>query len=211
MLEWLKDWFLGITQQVLLMPVSLAAPMMILIGALDSSLLSLPEVNDYITVYRVAHQPSEAWFFPLFPAAGSVIGCLVLYGIARRGEKFIRRRFEPEHLETVQQLYRRWGAFALVIPALLPPPMPFKIFVAAAGAMNYPLGRFIVLVMIARSIRYYAWAIAALIWREEVMSVLRFLEQNFFAVLAAALGLVAAIVAGRWIVVATRQRRSATR
>ncbi len=206
MFEWLKQWFLGITSQVLLMPVYLAAPMMIVIGALDSSLLSLPEVNDYITIYRVAHDPGEVWYFPLFPAFGSVIGCLVLYSIARRGEEFIKRRFHPAHLDRVQELYRRWGLLVLVIPALLPPPMPFKIFVVAAGAMDYPRGRFALIVMIARTVRYYFWGIAAYIWREEVLKALKFLEENFFTVLGILLGLVVLFFLIRWAVLALRPR-----
>jgi membrane protein YqaA with SNARE-associated domain len=114
------------------LPIYTAGPLMILVGALDSSLLSLPEVNDYITVWRVAHHPHEVYFFPLFPAIGSVMGCLVLYRVARGGEEFIERRFHPRHLQWAKDLYRRWGLFALVIPALLPP-MPFKMFVATAA------------------------------------------------------------------------------
>ncbi|HKE03135.1 MAG TPA: hypothetical protein VKE91_03700, partial [Blastocatellia bacterium] len=76
-----------------ILPAYFSAPVMILVGALDSSLLSLPEVNDYITAYRVAHNPSEVYYFPLFPAIGSVIGCLVLYRVARRGEQFVTKRF----------------------------------------------------------------------------------------------------------------------
>ncbi|HEX9000562.1 MAG TPA: hypothetical protein VGB07_11725, partial [Blastocatellia bacterium] len=83
MLDWLKSWFLEISGQVVFAPMYFAAPLMILVGALDSSLLSLPEVNDYITIARIANNPSEVYYFPLFPAVGSVIGCLVLYRIAR--------------------------------------------------------------------------------------------------------------------------------
>ncbi|HZS08329.1 MAG TPA: VTT domain-containing protein [Blastocatellia bacterium] len=206
MFEWLKQWFLGITSMVLRMPVYLAAPMMILVGALDSSLLSLPEVNDYITIYRVAHNPSEVFYFPLFPALGSVIGCLVLYSIAQRGEQFIKRRFHPAHLDRVQELYRKWGVFALVIPALLPPPMPFKIFVATAGAMGYPRGRFAAIVLIARTVRYYFWGIAAYIWREEVLKALKFLEEHFFEVMIVILGLIVLFFLIRWGTLAIKGR-----
>src|SRR5437870_6076952 len=113
MFDRLEEWFSRISAQIIQMPVYAAAPMMILVGALDSSLLSLPEVNDYITIYRIAHNPIEVYYFPLFPAIGSVIGCLVLYRIAQRGEQFIVRRFHPRHLERVEALYRRWGLFAL--------------------------------------------------------------------------------------------------
>ena len=189
-MDWLKSWFLEISGQVVFAPMYFAAPLMVVVGALDSSLLSLPEVNDYITITRIAHNPSEVYYFPLFPAIGSVIGCLVLYRIARSGEKFISKRFHPKHLDRVKTLYRKWGLFALVIPALLPPPMPFKIFVAAAGALNYPPLRFAIIVLIARMARYYFWGILAYFYREEVKMMLTWLEEHFFTLL----GVMAAIL-----------------
>lgn len=208
MLDWLKSWFLEISHQVIVAPIYWAAPLMVLVGALDSSLLSLPEVNDYITITRVAHNPTEVYYFPLFPAIGSVIGCLVLYRIARSGEKFVTKRFHPKHLGRVEALYRKWGLFALVIPALLPPPMPFKIFVAAAGALNYPPMRFAITILIARLIRYYFWAILAYFYHEEVKIMLGWLEEHFFTVLGVVLGALVLIVILRLLF--TKQKRQST-
>jgi membrane protein YqaA with SNARE-associated domain len=183
MLDWLIEWFLGISRHVVEAAVYVAAPMMVLVGALDSSLLSLPEVNDYITIARVANNPNEVYYFPLFPAIGSVIGCLFLYRIAMRGEQFITKRFHPKHLDRVKELYQKWGLFALVIPALLPPPMPFKIFVASAGALGFPMGRFAAVIMISRTARYYFWGILAFFFRNEVRQMIDWLGNNLLAVL----------------------------
>jgi membrane protein YqaA with SNARE-associated domain len=185
MLDWFIEWFWGLSRQIVGAAIYVAAPMMLLVGALDSSLLSIPEVNDYITIVRVAHNPYEVYYFPLFPAIGSVIGCLILYRIAMRGEQFISKRFHPRHLDRVKELYRKWGLFALVIPALLPPPMPFKIFVASAGALGYPVGRFAAMIFIARLARYYFWGILAYFFRDEVLKMLNWLGDNIPAVLVA--------------------------
>jgi membrane protein YqaA with SNARE-associated domain len=185
MLDWFIEWFKAISQHVVEAAVYVAAPMMVFVGALDSSLLSLPEVNDYITIARVANNPNEVYYFPLFPAIGSVIGCLVLYRITMRGEQFINKRFHPKHLDRVKDLYRKWGLFALVIPALLPPPMPFKIFVASAGALGYPMGRFAAVIMISRTVRYYFWGILAFFFRNEVRQMIDWLGENLVAVLGA--------------------------
>ncbi len=199
MLDWLIEWFLGISRQVVIMPVALAAPMMILIGALDSSLLSLPEVNDYITVARIANNPHEVYYFPLFPALGSVIGCLALYHIARRGEQYVSRRFHPRHLDRVKQIYRRWGLVALVIPALLPPPMPFKIFVASAGVLGYPVGRFALVIMLARTARYYFWGILAFFFRNEVRKMIDWLGEHLLEILLVILLLAVTAIMLRWL------------
>ncbi len=187
MLDWVVEWFKGISEAVVAVPLIFAAPLMILVGALDSSLLSLPEVNDYITIARVANNPVEVYFFPLFPAIGSVIGCLFLYRIAGRGGQFVLKRFNPEHFEWAKGVFRKWGVFALVIPALLPPPMPFKIFVATAGVLNYPPSRFAAVIMIARTIRYYFWGILAFFFHQEVRALLGWMEGHLVEIVGVVL------------------------
>ncbi len=206
MFDWFKDWFLEISRQIIDLPILAAAPTMVFVGALDSSLLSLPEINDYITVARIAHLPHEVYFFPLFPAIGSVLGCLLLYRIVRGGEQIIERRFKSEHLDRIKSIYRRWGLFALVIPALLPPPMPFKIFVVTAGALGYPMGRFALVIFISRAIRYYFWGFLAYFFRDRVRQVSSWLEEHFFTVLGATLALVALVLLTRWLVISLRHR-----
>ncbi|MBS1807182.1 MAG: VTT domain-containing protein [Acidobacteria bacterium] len=206
MFDRIQAWFIHIASQIVTMPLYWAAPMMILLAIADSSLLSLPEVNDIITVTRIAHNPNEVFYFPLFPAIGSVIGCLILYRIARQGRNFITKRFQPHLLEQVERLYNRWGLLALAIPALLPPPLPFKVFVAMAGALGYPLKRFVATIMIARTIRYYFWGIAAYFMREEVLKALEWLKSHFGEVLIGALSLVALIIIIRWVLLFNRSR-----
>jgi membrane protein YqaA with SNARE-associated domain len=147
---------------------------MFVIGALDSSLLSLPEINDYLVVAKCFKQPSAAIYFPLFAAMGSVLGCLLLYTIMRRGgQAVLRRRFKRENIERVERAYARYGFLAIAIPALLPPPMPFKIFVATAGTLEYPRWKFLVTVMLARSFRYYVEGILAVFYGRRVLLFLR--------------------------------------
>ena len=206
MLEWFLEWFNSVSEQVKVLPAYFAAPIMVFIGALDSSLLSLPEVNDYITAYRVAHNPSEVYYFPLFPAIGSVIGCLILYRVAQRGEQFVTKRFHPRHLDRVKEIYRKWGIFALVIPALLPPPMPFKIFVVAAGALNYPSARFATVIMIARTVRYYFWGWVAFFFREEVLQILGWMESHVIEILGGLIALFILSFIGRRVFARVRSQ-----
>jgi membrane protein YqaA with SNARE-associated domain len=174
MFDWLRSIGHWLETYVIGLPIYYAAPAMILIGALDSSLLSLPEINDYLVVGRCFKQPSAAFYFPLFAATGSVIGCLALYSIMRRGgQALLRRRFKRENIERVERAYARYGFLAIAIPALLPPPMPFKIFVATAGTLEYPRWKFLMTVMIARSFRYYVEGILAVFYGRRVLSFLR--------------------------------------
>jgi membrane protein YqaA with SNARE-associated domain len=172
------DWLLAIARwlevNVIGLPVYLAAPAMIIIGALDSSLLSLPEINDYLVVGRCYKYPTAAFYFPLFAATGSVLGCFLLYSIVRRGgQAVLRKRFNLENIKRVEKAYERFGFLAIGVPAVLPPPLPFKIFVATAGALEYPRWKFLLTVMIARSVRYYVEGILAVYYGRRVLLFIR--------------------------------------
>src|SRR3954469_18899874 len=165
--HWLHDFVAGA-------PIYIAAPAMIVIGTLDSSLLSLPEINDYLVVARCYSDPKSVFYFPLFAATGSVLGCLILYTIMRRGgQAVMRRRFSAENIARVEGVYARFGFLALAVPALLPPPMPFKIFVATAGALEYPRWRFMLTVMIARTVRYTVEGVLVLLYGRRVLHFVR--------------------------------------
>jgi membrane protein YqaA with SNARE-associated domain len=190
MFDWLKPFARLLEQYVIGLPLYLAAPAMLIIGALDSSLLSLPEINDYLVVGRCFKHPSAAFYFPLFAAAGSVIGCAILYSIMRRGgQAVLRKRFSVESIKRVEKAYARFGFLAIAVPAILPPPLPFKVFVATAGTLEYPRWKFLLTVMVARSLRYYVEGILAVFYGRRV---LLFFKDNGLAVI---------IIAGALIVV----------
>ena len=203
----LPDWLLAIAKwledNVIGMPLYIAAPAMVIIGALDSSLLSLPEINDYLVVGRCYKYPTAAFYFPLFAAAGSVIGCNLLYTIVRRGgQAVLRKRFNLASIKRVERAYERFGFLAIGIPAILPPPLPFKIFVATAGALEYPRWKFLLTVMIARSFRYYVEGILAVFYGQRV---LLFLKDNGLVILSV-VGSLALIGATVYFIVSRRRR-----
>jgi membrane protein YqaA with SNARE-associated domain len=170
MYDWLSTIARWLERYVLGLPIYLAAPAMIIIGALDSSLLSLPEINDYLVVGRCFRQPHAVFYFPLFAATGSVRGCFFLYTIMRRGgQAVLRRRFSLESIQKVERAYARYGFLAIAVPAILPPPLPFKVFVATAGTLEYPRWKFLLTVMLARSLRYYVEGILAVFYGRRVL------------------------------------------
>jgi membrane protein YqaA with SNARE-associated domain len=206
----MTDWLLSIARwlevNVIGLPLYLAAPAMVIIGALDSSLLSLPEINDYLVVGRCIKDPTAAYYFPLFAAAGSVLGCNLLYTIVRRGGQVVlRKRFKLSAIKRVERAYERFGFLAIGIPAILPPPLPFKIFVATAGALEYPRWKFLLTVMIARSFRYYVEGILAVFYGRRV---LLFMKDNGLVIISivGALALIGLVV---YIVVRRRRDRAA--
>jgi membrane protein YqaA with SNARE-associated domain len=188
----MTDWLIWIARRlefyVSSLPLYVAGPAMVLIGALDSSLLSLPEINDYLVVARCIKYPTAVFYFPLFAALGSLIGCWLLYSIMRRGgQALLRKRFKHESIMKVERAYERYGFLAIAVPAILPPPLPFKIFVATAGTLEYPRWKFLLTIVLARSFRYYVEGILAVIYGRRVLS---FMRDNGMLMISVVAGLI---------------------
>jgi membrane protein YqaA with SNARE-associated domain len=137
------------------------------VSALDSSFLSFPQVNDLLIIYLSTKTPSLMPYYAGMTTLGSILGCFVLYGFARRGgEMFLRKRFSGERVERGLQLYQRHGLLAVVVPSLLPPPTPFKLFVLLAGAAKVSPWKFGAAIAIGRGIRYFGQGYLAVLYGE---------------------------------------------
>jgi membrane protein YqaA with SNARE-associated domain len=146
------------------------------IALLDSSFLSFPAINDATIISMVVARPERMIFYASMATIGSVAGCLMLYVVGRKGgEALLRKRFNPRNVEWATGIVRKYGALALVVPALLPPPMPFKIFVLLAGVAGVPLYTFAISIALGRGVRYFGEGILAVFWGE---AALNYVQQN---------------------------------
>jgi membrane protein YqaA with SNARE-associated domain len=196
MLEAVSIWL----RQVLL-PYGGLGLMVLAIG--DSSFLSLPEVNDILLMtFAIAH-PERMLQFAALTTMGSVAGCALLYFLGRRGgETFINRRFSGERLVRIRNWYGRYGVFAVIIPSLLPPPTPFKVFVLSAGAFGISWTRFLMAVVIGRGIRYFSEGILAVLYGA---AAIEFVRDNYGKI-GLALGIVIATTVIVWVYTRRRMR-----
>ncbi len=154
--------------------VEYGGPALLLVALADSSFLSIPEGNDILIIALSTGQPWDLMsYYVIMTITGSVLGCTLLYSVGRRGGNFVKRRLSEERRNEMRRLYDRWGIWTLLVPAVLPPPTPFKIFVLSAGLFRIPLGRFIVLISLGRSIRYFMWGILAVLYGEAAKQVLQ--------------------------------------
>jgi membrane protein YqaA with SNARE-associated domain len=139
-----------------------------IIALLDSSFLSFPQVNDLLIIVLSTKYPERMPYYAGMTTLGSLIGCFLLYGVARRGgEVFLRKRLKGRYVDRAITLYQRHGLLAVVVPALLPPPVPFKVFVLLAGAAAVSPIRFAIAVGIGRGIRYFGQGYLAVLYGEQ--------------------------------------------
>src|SRR6516162_6407307 len=143
----------------------------------DSSFVSLPEVNDVLLMTFTINEPSGMVKYTLLTILGSVIGCALLYSVGRKGgDAFLRRTFADEKLSRVQRWYQKHGVLAVIVPSLLPPPTPFKIFVLSAGTFGISWPKFLTAIVIGRGIRYFSEAILAVLYGP---AAILFVQRNY--------------------------------
>ena len=143
--------------------LALGGPGLFLLAFLDSSFLSFPEVTDILIIVLVTKHPERYLWYTALPTVGSVLGCYVLYALARRGgEAFLRKRLKDHHVERALGVFRRYGLLAVAVPSILPPPVPFKMFVLAAGAAGVKPFDFLMAVTIGRGVRFFGEGLLAL-------------------------------------------------
>ncbi len=144
------------------------------VSFIDSSFVSLPEVVDVVVVMAAAAEPRTAWLPVTMATLGSLAGCLVLWELGRRGgERLLARRFGLERMERVRGAFQRWQLLALALPALLPPPIPFKIFVLSAGVFGVSLRRLTATLLVARGLRYGFWGGLGILYGQQGLALLR--------------------------------------
>jgi len=163
----LVEWLRGLA-------VTLGGPGLFLIAFLDSSFLSLPEINDILIVWMVTQRKELMAYYATLATLGSVVGCYVIYVMAKKGgDALLRRRFRGASLDRAMSMYQRFGVFALMVPALLPPPAPFKLFVLLAGVTAVRPLHFVVAIALARGLRYYLLGLLAIYFGDYALDLLR--------------------------------------
>lgn len=184
--------------------MSLGGPGLFIIAFLDSSFLSFPEVNDLLIIWLTTQHEERMLYYALMTTLGSISGCLALYTLARRGgEAFLRKRFKPKYVDWAMDRFRRYGLLAILIPSILPPPMPFKIFVLAAGVAKVKPFDFILAIAIGRGVRYFGEGLLALYFGDEAAAFLR--EHSLL--LAAVAGGIALVLGGGWFLWQRRRQQ----
>jgi membrane protein DedA with SNARE-associated domain len=177
----------------------------LLIALGDSSFLSLPEGNDLLIVVLSS---GRSWgnmaYLVGLTVAGSVSGCMILYSVGRRGGRpLLKRKFSAKSIERAEKLCEKYGLLTVLIPSILPPPLPFKIFTFGAGAFGLNSTKFFAAVLIGRTIRYSIWGILAVVYWN---SVKLYMLENLNAIGTLFIIILALIIASTFVIYLHRSR-----
>jgi len=177
----------GWKQKVVAFASGLGAPGLFLISFLDSSVLTFPIINDLLLIELSIQHPARMPLYALMAALGSVLGCLLLYFIARKGGEAFFHRKAGEHAHAIRHWVERNGFVGMLTAALLPPPTPFKVFVIAAGVFEVPLFSYTAAITLARLLRYFVIGYLAIRFGEEAKT---YMQQHWLQVTLLAIAVV---------------------
>jgi membrane protein YqaA with SNARE-associated domain len=130
-----------------------------LLAIADSTPLPTFAGPDILTAILAARHRDPWYYYAAVTTAGSVIGAYITFRMAHRaGASYLRDKFGERKVNKLLAYFERWGTGVLVLSSAVPFPSPTSAFFAAAGVLNYPARKFVVVVALSRAARYAAIA-----------------------------------------------------
>jgi membrane protein YqaA with SNARE-associated domain len=164
------------------------------LAILDSAGLPVVGGVDALLVAIATRDPSEAYIAAVLAVVGSLAGSLILYVIARMGgEVLLMKHISSRRGARLHLWFQRYGLATVFIPAVSPLPLPMKIPVFCAGALQVRVSYFVAVVLAARAIRYFALAYLA---QHYGHSTFRFLLSHGLVVTIIAIAAAAVVIVG---------------
>ena len=152
------------------------------IAAVDGSLLGMP--LDPVVAGYVYQSPHRLLLYVIMASAGSAAGSIVLYVIGYKGgEVLLRKRMSEQKFESMRRSFDRHEFWALMFPAMLPPPFPFKLFVLAAAAFEMNFAHFELAIFAGRFVRFLILSLLTIKFGPQVVGIMSHLVHQHLAAL----------------------------
>ena len=164
------------------------------VAVLDSS--SIPVPMDLIVAGYAWSDPHRFYLYVLMAGIGSAIGGLVPYWLGRAGgEIFLMKRIDRTRYEKMRDRFERQEFLALMIPSMMPPPTPWKVFVFAAGVFEMKVVSFMLAVLAGRIVRFTVVSLLTIRYGPQIVHDLTILMQQHMLAMLVALGVVLIVLA----------------
>jgi membrane protein YqaA with SNARE-associated domain len=160
---------------------------------------AFPVPMDLILATYVWADKAHFYLYVIVSAAGSAIGGLVFFVVGRAGgELFLMKRINRVRFEQLRDRFEKKEFLAMMIPSILPPPTPWKLFVIASGVFEMKVSNFLLAVFVGRVIRNMITAILTIEYGPEIVHIAARLATRHRGVLVAALAVIFAAL-GYWV------------
>jgi membrane protein YqaA with SNARE-associated domain len=154
------------------------------IGLVDAAAIPVP--MDLIVAGYVWADKRHFYFYVLAAAFGSAVGGLVFFLLGRAGgELLLMKRIDRGRYEQLRDRFEKQEFLAMMVPSILPPPTPWKLFVIAAGVFEMKITTFMLSVFVGRVIRYTVTAVLTIEYGPEIVNIAgRLATRHRFALIA---------------------------
>jgi membrane protein YqaA with SNARE-associated domain len=149
----------------------------------DSALLGMPV--DAIVAFYVYQDHRHLLFYVAMASLGSALGSVPLYIIGYLGgEKVLRKRISEERFLQIHRSFEQHEFWALMFPGMLPPPMPFKIFVLGAAVFEMRFRDFMAAIFAGRFVRFLILSLLTLWFGPQIVELMgAVVRRHYFWVL----------------------------
>ena len=162
----------------------------------DAAFLGMP--LDAIVGGYVYAAPRRFLLISAMAAAGSALGSIVIYWIGYKGgEVLLVKRIGEARFNKIKAAFERHEFLALMVPSMLPPPTPFKLFVLSAGVAEMRFTHFLGAIFAGRFLRFCILSILVIRFGPEIVGLFGNVVHNH-ARLAIAI-VAAATLIGWWV------------
>ncbi len=168
-MNFLKHILASYTKYIQALLIPLGPWGILLIAFVDAAFLGIP--MDPLVAYFVYQRPGLFWLYTLMGAAGSALGSVVVYYIGRKSEEMLlEKRIPKQTLQRIRGAFERHEFLALMVPAMLPPPTPFKLFVLTAGGLKMRLDHFLLAIFTGRTIRFTVLSVLTIFFGPQIVT-----------------------------------------
>ncbi len=125
------------------------------LAVLDSSIIPTFGSLDLLTGWLAAGDPELWWYYALMSTSGSLLGAFITYRMGRKmGGWWIEGKIGHKRFQQLRNALEQRGSISVFVSTIAPPPFPTSWFFVAAGALSFPLRRFMVAALAGRALRY---------------------------------------------------------
>jgi len=175
------------------------------VAGIDSAFFGFP-LDPLVAAYVYQDRP-RFLLYALMAAAGSAVGSIILYVIGYKGgEVLLEKRISGATFDKIRRSFDRHEFWALMFPAMLPPPFPFKLFVLSASAFEMNFWHFLLAIFAGRMVRFLILSVLVLKFGEQVIALASALAAKHWLPLLLGIAATAGLCGWAWVRV---RRRSA--
>lgn len=165
-------------------------------AAVDASFLGMP-LDAIVAGYAYA-DPHRLLLYSLMAAIGSAVGSIPIYLIGYKGgEVLVVKRMGHGRFDKIRMSFERHGILAIVVPSMLPPPTPFKLFVLSAGVGEMSFTKFLGAIFTGRFLRFSLVSLIVIRYGPEILGFVSGMVHNHLRYIIAAIA--AAALVGWWV------------